>query len=342
MKRVVFLLILILSLPMATIAYAGFDDGKAAYDRGDYATAYKEFKVLAEQGHAGAQRYLGVMYHEGHGVPQDYGEDAKWTRKAANQGDAKAQFNLGQMCLESHGVPKDYAEAFKWYRKAADQGLVEGQFALGLMYYFDVDRGVPQDYGEAAKWFRKAADQGDARSQYYLGRMYDFGDGLPRDAAEALKCYRKAAEQGDAKAQTALKRWLTTEVPLESGGSGVYELPVRINGVLTLKFILDTGASEVNIPADVASTLLRTGTITESDFLPGQLYELADGSILKSSRFTIRELDLGGIRISQVPASVGPANGSLLLGQSFLGRLESWSMDNKRHVLIIGAGAVQP
>ncbi|MGO8945329.1 MAG: retroviral-like aspartic protease family protein [Syntrophobacteraceae bacterium] len=131
------------------------------------------------------------------------------------------------------------------------------------------------------------------------------------------------------------------EIPLEKLG-GIYELPVKINGVLTLNFILDTGASEVQIPADVALTLFRTGTITQSDFLPGKFYELADGSIAKNSRLIIRELDLGVIKISQVPASVGPANGSLLLGQSFLGRLESWSLDNKRHVLIIGAGAVQP
>ena len=134
----------------------------------------------------------------------------------------------------------------------------------------------------------------------------------------------------------------TTEIPLESRGAGVYELPVRINGSLTLKFILDTGASEVNIPADVASRLLQAGTITQSDFLPGGFYKLADGSIFESSRLNIRELDMDGIKIVQVPASIGPANGLLLLGQSFLGRLESWSLDNKRHVLIIGGGTVQP
>ncbi len=178
--------------------------------------------------------------------------------------------------------------------------------------------------------------------------MYEHGEGVPQDYAEALQWYRKAADQGYARAQSAIGvisrgggGVQKIEIPLEKLG-GVYELPVRINGVLTLRFILDTGASEVNIPADVALTLLRTGTITQSDFLPGKFYELADGSILKSSRFTIRELDIGGIKISHVPASVGRANGSLLLGQSFLGRLESWSLDNKRHVLIIGGGTVQP
>jgi len=52
-------------------ALAGFDEGLAAYDRGDYATALKEWRPLAEQGHAGAQNNLGAMYEDGRGVPED-------------------------------------------------------------------------------------------------------------------------------------------------------------------------------------------------------------------------------------------------------------------------------
>jgi len=48
----------------------------------------------------------------------------------------------------------------------------------------------------------------------------------------------------------------------------VYQIPVKINEVITLGFVLDTGAAEVNIPADVALTLYRAGTIQDSDFLP--------------------------------------------------------------------------
>ncbi len=133
-----------------------------------------------------------------------------------------------------------------------------------------------------------------------------------------------------------------TEIPLKNAGSGVYKLPVTVNGVITLNFILDTGASEVNIPADLAVTLWRAGTITENDFLPGKAYTLADGSKVNSSRLNIRELDIGGIKINQVPASISSINGSLLLGQSFLGRLGSWSLDNNRHILIVGGGTSSP
>jgi hypothetical protein len=125
------------------------------------------------------------------------------------------------------------------------------------------------------------------------------------------------------------------EIPLEKEG-GVYSLPVRINGVITLNFILDTGASEVSIPADVFLTLLRTGTIKQSDVLPEITGKLADGSKAKYQRFVIRELELGGMKISNVPGIVSPPAGDLLLGQTLLQRLDSWSLDNKRHVLIVG------
>ena len=54
--------------PLASPARAGFDEGVAAYNRGDYAAALREFLPLAQQGNADAQTNLGVMYdaHFGH------------------------------------------------------------------------------------------------------------------------------------------------------------------------------------------------------------------------------------------------------------------------------------
>src|SRR5215510_3945261 len=85
---------------------------------------------------------------------------------------------------------------------------------------------------------------------------------------------------------------LAEDIPLSKRG-GVYEIPVEINGVITLNFVLDTGASEVSIPADVALTLYRAGTIKDADFLPGQIYRLADGSLVNRSRLVLRSLKIG-------------------------------------------------
>ncbi len=63
MKR--FLLALVLSCALSAPAWAGFDEGLAAYSRGDYKTALREWRPLAEQGYASAQAILGVMYSEG-------------------------------------------------------------------------------------------------------------------------------------------------------------------------------------------------------------------------------------------------------------------------------------
>ena len=78
--------------------------------------------------------------------------------KAAEQGDAEAQVNLGLRYHDGEGVPQDYAEAMKRYRKAAEQGLAEAQHNLGLMYADD--EGVPQDDAEAYTWFAVAAANG--------------------------------------------------------------------------------------------------------------------------------------------------------------------------------------
>jgi TPR repeat protein len=51
---------------------------KAAVAAGDYATALRLMRPLAEQGYAYAQTSLGAMYAEGKGVPQDYAAALSW------------------------------------------------------------------------------------------------------------------------------------------------------------------------------------------------------------------------------------------------------------------------
>ena len=168
----------------------------------DYSEAVEWFRKATEQGHAGAQNYLGNCYYNGLGVPKDYSEAVKWYRKAAEQGYMDAQNNLGSCYYIGWGVTKDYSEAVKWYRKAAEQGDATGQYNLGDCYY--EGQGVSQDYSEAVKWYRKAAEQGNKYAQNNLGNCYENGQGVPQDYSEAVKWHRKAAEQGDIYAQNYL------------------------------------------------------------------------------------------------------------------------------------------
>jgi len=130
LKRVLTTIILVSSLT-APVSAGPLDDAYAAYQQGDYASALRLFRPLAEQGNARAQTLLGLMYEDGQGVPKDFAQAAKWYQRASEQDFAMAQNNLGLMYLNGEGVPKDPALAAKWYRRAADLGLAEAQTSLG-------------------------------------------------------------------------------------------------------------------------------------------------------------------------------------------------------------------
>jgi clan AA aspartic protease (TIGR02281 family) len=119
--------------------------------------------------------------------------------------------------------------------------------------------------------------------------------------------------------------------------AGIFVVPVEINGALTLDFAVDSGASNVTIPADVYYTLVRTGTTKDTDITGERTVVLADGTQSKLPTFTIRSLKVGDKVIENVVATVVPLEGQLLLGQSFLGRFKSWSLDNTKHVLVLNS-----
>ena len=159
-----------LSLVTAAPAWAGLEDGLAAYSRRDYATALESFRPLAEQGAAVAQYTLGNMYFVGQGLARDYTEAVRWYRLAARQEHAAAQYNLGLMYRNAWGVPRDNVEAVKWWRLSAELGRADAQYKLGNMYY--AGQGVARSTTEAVKWWRMSAKQGDTDAQQKLSRIH--------------------------------------------------------------------------------------------------------------------------------------------------------------------------
>lgn len=73
-------------------------------------------------------------------------------------------------------------------------------------------------------------------------------------------------------------------IPLQKEG-GTYVVPVLINNAITPNFTVDSGASDVVIPEDVVTTLVRTGTIQETDLLGTKTYTLGDGSTRSAQTF---------------------------------------------------------
>jgi clan AA aspartic protease (TIGR02281 family) len=125
------------------------------------------------------------------------------------------------------------------------------------------------------------------------------------------------------------------EVPLNRHGGGGYYVPVKINDALTLDFLIDSGAATVSMPADVVQALVRLGTLAPGDVQGSKDYKLADGSIRASQTFQIRSLQVGDTVLQGVTGSMAPVNGGLLLGQSFLSRFRSWSIDNGKQMLVL-------
>jgi hypothetical protein len=123
----------------------------------------------------------------------------------------------------------------------------------------------------------------------------------------------------------------TDEVTIEKRGNS-YRVPVRINETITLPFVLDTGAEELAIPADVALTLVRAGALKGTDFIGKARYSMADGSEQVTDRVIIREVQVGD---HNVAAFVSPPAGDLLLGQSFLSKFGTVTVDYKRLVLVL-------
>jgi TPR repeat protein len=82
-------------IPGIAGAVAGpWEDGMAAYNRGDYVPAIRLFRPLAEQGNAKAQNVLGVMYRKGEGVARNSVRAFLWFNRAAARGDARAKAEL--------------------------------------------------------------------------------------------------------------------------------------------------------------------------------------------------------------------------------------------------------
>ena len=123
-KSSVLLLLAGISLMLAgNFSYAeNFEIGLEAYERGDFSNALRIFRLAAEQGDSKAQYNLGMMYMEGHGVPQDFRKAIKWYRKSAEQGNVLAQSNLGLMYVTGRGVPQDNIYAHMWWSIAASNG----------------------------------------------------------------------------------------------------------------------------------------------------------------------------------------------------------------------------
>ena len=293
----------------ATAPTPTLPDGAEAHARGDFAGARAIFQSLAEQGNATAQFNLAVMNADGRGAAANLQEAVKWYRAAGEQGDAESFVNLATLFENGSGVPVDYVKAYLLFDAASRIG-----------------RG-------------NAAQAAHARRESLAGKMATAqliqAQDLARQCqAEPIKACSARIFGGAAftPGNQALDTPMVIKLEQEHG---IFVAPVTVNGDMNLKFAVDTGASDVSIPAEVIMAMMDSGALTQKDFVGEKTVMLADGSKHQAKVFRLRSLKLGDLVLDNVTATSAEKNAPLLLGQSFLGRLKSWSMDNAAHTLMI-------
>ena len=117
--------------------------------------------------------------------------------------------------------------------------------------------------------------------------------------------------------------------------AGVSTIPGKVNG-LGLKFIFDTGASDVSISMTEASFMLKNDYLNKDDILGTSNYLDANGNISVGVNINLREIEIGGLILYNVRASVvSNMKAPLLLGQSAISKLGIVQLDLEANTLTI-------
>lgn len=148
-------MVLSLLLAMPGPVWSGLEEGFTAVSRGDYATAIREWRPLAERGDANAQHNLGVIYEYGYGVAKDYREAMDWYLKAAEQGLAASQYNLGVMYNNGEGVTRNYVQAHKWFNIAGEHGIKDVSQNLEIVTKKMTPDQISEAQRLAREWLQK-------------------------------------------------------------------------------------------------------------------------------------------------------------------------------------------
>lgn len=317
----------------------------------DRAAEIERLKPVAEKGEAAAQYQLGLLYTEGKDLP----EAAHYYKLAAEQDHHEAQARLALLNCNGTGVPKNAEECVRLLKLAAEAGVTLAEANLASRYL--TGDGVSIDHHEAARLAGRAADKGDPAGQFLLGVCYETGVGVGQSRSEAVRLYRLSAAKGNGGAQRGLARLGEAPEPSSSSEAavvrqqssaaitsrtvtlrrrgGVLMVPALLNDAVSTDFVVDSGASDVVLPETAVNDLRRAGKFSDADFTGTQMVKVANGSIVKARTFTLRSLAIGNRVVTNLHASVAPAKATPLLGQTFLQRFASWSIDNEHQVLVL-------
>ncbi len=194
----------------------GTNDGKirravinAYFVMEQYEKAVVDASVLAQDGDAEFQNFMGHCFLFGLGVNKDYSKALLWLRKSAEQNFHGAYNNLGVCYSNGLGVPQDKFTALEYYQKAARFGNEQAaKNAEAVKKYIEENLiSKPNNDNESNGNFDsllESAKAGKAEDQYRVGNAYLFGKGVTTNYSKALYWLRLSASQGYATAYNDL------------------------------------------------------------------------------------------------------------------------------------------
>jgi predicted aspartyl protease len=123
------------------------------------------------------------------------------------------------------------------------------------------------------------------------------------------------------------------EIPLEGMQAGRPMVTVVLNNAGKLRMLLDTGATITSIPKNVARQLVEMGRLTIEDLRQPAEITVADGTSFRSLTAIVSVTFAG--RTANVRAVIAPAGATPLLGTDFLKHFGTYTVDNRRKVLVM-------
>lgn len=123
------IIVVCLAYVVSPATSADYALGLVAFDRGDVATAHREFSALAQQGHPAAQYSLAMLYMKSD--PPEYARAIPWLEKSARSGLPESQYMLGMLSLYGVGVAKNTTQGMHWLEQASVQGNEDARALLG-------------------------------------------------------------------------------------------------------------------------------------------------------------------------------------------------------------------
>ncbi len=130
----------------------------------------------------------------------------------------------------------------------------------------------------------------------------------------------------------------TYKIPYTMHSGGTYEVATKVNG-LPLNMLFDTGAADITISRTEVDFMLKNGFLGERDFVGKAIYNMANGASEESKTIMLRRLEIGGLVLTNVFASiVENREAEMLIGQSALQNFATITIDNKKQEIIIITG----